>query len=403
MVPVRAVGEALGAQVDWNSAKREVTLSLDQQQVSARVGSLLALRNSVQYSLDQPPLILGGRVFIPVRFFAEGLGAGVTWYGASREVSIHSKGYTPAQGEVWGYYYGTSSKAGLEEADAALSHVIIYSFEVNSAGDLEETTPYPEVQDIARSKGIAASIMVFQNNKQVLQSLLLNPASRTNMANQIINLVKERDYAGVNLDLENVPASAREGYVALVKTLSELLKPLNKTISLSVPAKESDSVSWVKGYDYAALGAFADRVTIMAYDEHWSGGEPGPVASVDWVKKVAGFAASQIPKEKILLGIGAYGYDWVAGGSGQAVTIQKAESVAASKGVQPAWDQNAAVPHYNYQDDSGKQHQVWYENRDSLIHKVLLARDLGLNGLAVWKLGFPPLEFWQDIIRIFKG
>jgi len=67
--------------------------------------------------------------------------------------------------------------------------------------------------------------------------------------------------------------------------------------------------NWSSAFDYAAIGKYADWVQIMTYDEHWSGGTPGPIASLPWVENVIKYAITVIPKEKILLGVAAYGYD----------------------------------------------------------------------------------------------
>lgn len=395
MIPVRSVSEALGGQVDWNNTEKRVTITSGSQRVSARIGNAAAQVNGTTYQLDVPPVIISGRLYVPIRFFAEGLGAGVTWYGSTREVHILSRGYTAPAGEIWGYYYGSGALHGLEEASTVLNRVVIDSFTVDDKGNLTEKHPYPQGLETAREKRLPVSIMIFQTDKQVLGTLLSSSTARSNFIKQIAELVQTRGYDGVDLDLEGVPENARQAFVQLTRDLKAVLKPMNKMLSLSLPAKENESISWRKGYDYAGLGAVADRVTIMTYDQHYSGGEPGPVAALDWVERVMRFASTQIPKQKLLMGIGSYGYDWPPTGKAQSVTVEKVRDLLQSHGVTPSWDQQAQVPHFSYVDDEGRRHQVWYENQDSLAKKVALAKSLGLRGLTVWRLGFPPPEFWE--------
>ena len=78
----------------------------------------------------------------------------------------------------------------------------------------------------------------------------------------------------------------------------------------SRPRPSDTTTGWGGASDYAALGAHADLVTVMAYEYHGSWSGPGPIAPYAWVEQVAAFAVSQIPPEKVLLGLAAYGFDW---------------------------------------------------------------------------------------------
>lgn len=402
VVPVRAVAAALGAKVVWEPRGKVVRLRGQGGEVKAVVGSRTAWRGGVVYYLEVAPYIAGGRVLVPLRFFAEGLGAGVIWDGSRREVHILSGGYVPPAGEVWAYYYGRGAAEGLELAAPALTHVVIYSFTVDGYGNLLETTPYPEAASLARAKGLVASVLIFQDDPQVLANLVGNPEARQNFIRQTAELLRQRNYRGVNLDFERLPAEARTGYVQLVKALAATTRSQGKVLSLSLPAKESDAVAWQAGYDYARLGAAADRVVIMAYDQHHAGGLPGPVAGLDWAERVVRFAVSQIPREKLLLGLGAYGYDWPPWGKARALTLQQALSLAQGLGLTLKRDPVAAVPYFRYRDAAGLEHQVWYEDEESLARKAALAAKYGLKGVAVWRLGFPTAGFWREVARAFR-
>jgi len=90
MVPVRFVGEALGLDVTWNGATREVTASSGDTTVLLTIDSRVARVNgSVQY-LEVPAFIVEGRTLVPVRFMAESLGCYVSWEATSRTVYIDS-------------------------------------------------------------------------------------------------------------------------------------------------------------------------------------------------------------------------------------------------------------------------------------------------------------------------
>src|SRR6478672_5632596 len=125
---------------------------------------------------------------------------------------------------------------------------------------------------------------------------------------------------GVVLDLENLPAAARALYPAFVSECKQALGP-QKQVMVALPAADRGSAAdLLAGYDLTALGRSADRVIWMAYDEHTADGEPGPVASLSWVRNGLGLVTSLVPRGKVLLGVGGYGYSWPAKGPGATLT-----------------------------------------------------------------------------------
>ena len=74
-------------------------------------------------------------------------------------------------------------------------------------------------------------------------------------------------------------------------------------LTIAVPAKTSEDIPWLRGYDYGGIGAVVDFMFIMAYDWHHAGSEPGPVASITEVRRTIEFAIERIPRRKIILGV----------------------------------------------------------------------------------------------------
>ncbi|HHY95643.1 MAG TPA: tetratricopeptide repeat protein [Firmicutes bacterium] len=89
IVPVRAIAEALGAEVRWDGETRTVTVVKAGKVVLIPVGSLKASVDGVEVSLDAPAVIIGGRTLIPLRFVSESLGAAVDWFGQGQVVAVN--------------------------------------------------------------------------------------------------------------------------------------------------------------------------------------------------------------------------------------------------------------------------------------------------------------------------
>jgi len=88
LVPLRAIFEAMGADVEWDNATRTVTAELDGVNISLTIGSNILYRNGEAVTLDVPAKIEGGRTLVPVRAIAESFGAEVGWVQSTRTVTI---------------------------------------------------------------------------------------------------------------------------------------------------------------------------------------------------------------------------------------------------------------------------------------------------------------------------
>ena len=114
------------------------------------------------------------------------------------------------------------------------------------------------------------------------------------------------------------------------------------------------------------------------------------VAPLNKVRQVVEYALTEIPPEKILLGVPNYGYDWIlpfVRGESQAVTIGHVEAVqiAINNGVPIQYDETAQSPFFLYERD-GVMHEVWFEDVRSLKRKYDLIREFGLRGMGVWQI-----------------
>ena len=88
LVPLRAIFEAMGAEVDFDQSTQTVTAVRGDVSISLRIGSNTLVRNGVDIRLDVPAQIVGGRTLVPVRAIAESFGADVVWDQATRTVTV---------------------------------------------------------------------------------------------------------------------------------------------------------------------------------------------------------------------------------------------------------------------------------------------------------------------------
>ena len=80
-VPVRFVSEALGAQVEWVREEQKILINKDGKQIALYVGRKEVFVDGRKYTLDVAVRLVNGRTMVPLRFVSEALGAGVKWTG----------------------------------------------------------------------------------------------------------------------------------------------------------------------------------------------------------------------------------------------------------------------------------------------------------------------------------
>ncbi|HEU4964855.1 MAG TPA: glycosyl hydrolase family 18 protein [Bacilli bacterium] len=301
------------------------------------------------------------------------------------------------------------SMRSLSQYHSFMKEVSTLTFDVTASGEVVGQTPLDGVS-LAEASHID-SFAAISNQKgyafdqEVAHQLLNDSQARKRAVENALHLVTSQGYRGVNVDFENMLPEDREPYNQFIRELSDAFHKADRQVLVSVAAKTVDAPhsKWIGAFDYATLGRWADKVQLMTYDEHGTWGEPGPVASYPWVRNVLTYATSQIPAEKVLLGLPAYGYDWnLTAGKGhhKAVAWKSMPSLlqaAIKYGSNPAWDEEMRSPYLNYTAEDGAKHIVWYENIDSIKAKVQLAKQYQVGGVAMWRMGLEDESFWQAV------
>ena len=212
-------------------------------------------------------------------------------------------------------------------------------------------------------------------------AVLASSSARRRLVGALVGEVGRRGWDGIVLDLERLPASARARYPALVADLNRAAG--DRPVLVAVPARDPDNPGPDDGYDLAALGAAADQIVLMAYDEHPAGGAPGPVAGLPWVRRTLAAATAAIPAEKVLLGVAGYGYAWTGPGPARDLTAADGATLAAQPGSTADFD--PVEQEWRVRTADGT--EAWYSDARSTAVRAALVAEQHLAGIALWRLG----------------
>ncbi|HHW04037.1 MAG TPA: copper amine oxidase [Thermoanaerobacterales bacterium] len=416
MVPFRKIGEAIGASVNWDQRTRTITAYKGDKTVVLKVGSSTAYVNKNPVKLDAPPVVRKDRTLVPLRFFSEVFGAAVSWKSATRTVIIDTgdKLYK----YILGYYYSQSYNDFINNVDR-MSSTAVKWYTLDDNGDVTDNyaSPrwimvpdgYEEVIKLSKEKGVKIYMLLFEMDGSKLQKVLSTLESRKRLVNQIMTVVEREGYDGVNIDFEFLKAADKDKFNEFIQGLSEALHARGKSLNLSLPVK-TEKADWWPGYDYEILGKYSDFVVLMAYDKNPA--SPEPQSGIDWVEEVVDYAIARIPAEKVVLGIGYYGYDWAGNGSKYTVLATRngttipgilfADELSANYGLKLTLDKKSGMAYGTYTDANGVFHRIWMENEASVDAKAKLVIRKGLKGIALWRLGYTTPSLWETILENFN-
>ena len=305
----------------------------------------------------------------------------------------------------------------LREVDDYLTYLSLFSYRVNEDGTFTSPPNDQSIITVAR-QGRVGPLMVITNfrggtfDTPLAHTILTNMNIQERLITNILQTLRSKNFSGVNVDFERVAPADRDLYTAFLRRLRDRIKPAGFSLSTALAPKLSATQvgPWYEAHDYGAHGAIVDFVIIMTYEWGWSGGPPMAVAPINMVKRVLDYAVTVIPRNKIIMGIPLYGYDWTlpyepGGLFARRVSPIQAVQIAQSRNAIIKFDQTAQSPFFNYYDDNRKEHIIWFEDPRSLLEKFKVVNQYRLRGVSYWVLGSSFPQNWlmlRDYFNIRK-
>lgn len=329
-------------------------------------------------------------------------------------------GITPSRSaEINGYAIANISQRTISQIVPSLTYMAIFSYQVRADGSMY-TLYEQNVINEARASTVAP-LMVITNigesggfDSDLGHTILNDESVQNTLTNNILSTLQEKNYYGVDVDFEFLYPEDRDAYIAFLRKLKDAISPYGYTLSVAVAPKYRDNQPGIlyEAHDYYAIGQIADRVIIMTYEWGYVYGAPQAIAPYNEVREVISYAVTRIAPNKILMGVPNYAYDWTlpfsTGDSAETLTNNQAIDRAIQYGANIEWDDKAKSPYYNYIDNNGKTHVVWFEDARSYQAKTDIVRDYHLAGMSIWTVNnyFAPLygvinnNF--DVIRVIE-
>lgn len=329
-----------------------------------------------------------------------------------QNIRIPTNGNILRSVDVNGYAFPNIRQDALDTALPNLSFLSLFSYQITEDGSLvsindssliekawnSNVKPFMVITNIGESGGF---------NSDLVSEVLYNIEIQDILIENVVRILNEKQYAGLDIDFEYIYPSDREAYNSFLEKVSNRIKPLGYILTTAIAPKISATQQGTlyEAHDYPVHGRIADHVIIMTYEWGYTYGPPQAVAPIDQVERVLRYAVSAIPSQKILMGMPNYGYDWVlpyqSGTRATSLSNLQAMNLAINTGSTIRFDETAQAPYFNYYDENGRRHIVWFDDARSITARLKLVEKYNLGGVSYWTINRLYRTLWYTLRALY--
>lgn len=334
-----------------------------------------------------------------------GLSFGVTYFLLPKNSSVQKEEIRPV---IIGFLpYWLLDKAD-KNYDQYFTNLSYFSLTIAADGSIKKFDKPGELEPGWN----ALNSLDIKNAKEltIFSSTFSSDMNAATLAAELFPIMTAHNFTNLNLDIEDVSPASPEAQIIFTEFVKTLKQNIPWPLSIDVSPTDLIQDRLIK---LESIEPYVDKIILMTYDYHYSGSlVTGPVAPVGGFDKTAEYdvesaikiALNTLPKEKIILGVPLYGYEWetltpdaraaILPGSGQVASNQRMATLSAD------FDQETAENHAVYFDDSTQTyHQIFFPTEKSVQAKIDLVKKYQLAGLAFWAVGYDGATILQPLLK----
>lgn len=294
-----------------------------------------------------------------------------------------------------------------------LTYLVILNYRFNAAGALIEIND-SRIIDTAKEFGVAPIMFLSSMTESgrgsyaLTHSLLNNLNAQELLIDNVLSNLISKGYEGLNIDFYSVLKEDLPLYIEFISNLTERLKPYGFEVFVTM---SPHTFAYQPGTEYEPsyyneIGSIADKVILMSYQ--WPQAYMNQMAetTVNYIQEYLDFVITQIPPEKIFIGVSRIAYDWelpyVEGETiGTTLSNAGAINLANQLGSPIEFDEISQTPYFYY-NSAGIEHFVWFKDARSINAILDLVARYGLAGVALWNIMFYYSPTWLSIISQYN-
>ncbi len=296
------------------------------------------------------------------------------------------------------YAYPFIEQRLLDETLYYITNLIPFTYGFTEQGNLVELDDRRLISS-AQSYG-TSSLMHISTltqdgvfNSFLAQQLLTDEQAQQNLIENIFQNIQNKGYSGLDIDFEFIPVEYKENYVEFVRKATQYLNNYGYEVTVALAPKTSSMQRGLlyESHDYSGLAQAANYAFLMTYEWGYTYSSPQAVSPIENVRAVIEYALTQMPAEKIILGLPNYGYDWplpYVKGQTAAVTVSTSQAyeIAVKYKADILYDEIAQAPYFTYTNENNQAHEIWFDDARSISQKLALIEEYSLYGGGYWSL-----------------
>lgn len=311
-----------------------------------------------------------------------------------------------------GYAYPYIDRTIFRKTLPFMTYVSLFTYGFTTTGELI-TIDDDELLALAKQFGVAPIMVLAPMTEEGgfstenAHNMFTNEQVRTTLINNLVTTMQAKGYRGVDIDFEFILPEDKQAFLEFITAVNTRLDQAGLLTFVALAPKISGEQKGLlyEAHDYPTIGGVADKVLLMTYEWGYTYGPPMATSPINMMRPVLQYGVSVIDPDKILMGTPNYAYDWplpFEQGKTAAESIGNQEAIerAVKYGVTIQFDETAQSPSFNYTNEQGIDHVVWFDDVRSMNSKLRLIPEFKLNGSGVWQLMryFPGLWMVMDSI-----
>lgn len=293
-----------------------------------------------------------------------------------------------------------------------LTYLTIFNYRSIESGEIIGSDE-SEIIQTAKAYGVAPLMSVSTLNYQgmsdigVVNSILYNEETLENHINNILIILREKEYYGLNISLANLNQENRVAYENFISRISARLRAEGYVIFVTITPRIVLNASeiTIEGIGYEGLGELVDGILMLSYGWGSFAGPPSPPTPESLTRQLIENAITFINVEKLNIGISVIGYDWqqpyvIGKTRANALTTDAAINLAIQTGSIIYFDEDAQAPYFQYtttEENKVINHTVWFSDARTIDALIKLIPEFGIQGSGIWNIMNYFTQMWLVI------
>ncbi len=309
-----------------------------------------------------------------------------------------------------GFAYPYIRRSTLLKNLLNLTYLSVFNYSVSDRGEINEYYDDREIVQASVEYGVIPLLMLStltpygEPNAEIAYNLLLNEEYQDNLLGQIVSIMRNKGYLGLNMVFNYLNENSQMLYQNLVKKISERIRQEGYLffITINYDNKKRDNSGQNDQVDYAAFNSYVDIMIFIKLYWGTNYDPPSPVSDIKYLRSLVNYLITQVPVDKLMIGKPLLGYVWpipFIPNTTRAISmaLDAVLQVANNSDAMIQFDGRSQTPYFFYNQEAegvSRQQVVWFVDARSINALNNLIHEYSLYGAGIWNIMIYHPQLW---------